>query len=320
MSDISTLAGIIQGEASQPADQFGVASVIANRAAINHGGYGTSAIAQATAPNQFSGYNPNPSPYATTLATALVNGNLSSYGDTGNALFYNAPGYAYAPSGIVTNTYSGSSNIYSDVYNQQPTPAFQLPQANGNTLPAYADSPLHTPDIGAQSESGSSLDSITGATESDLFGTTGSGGIGSDAVAGGSAATDNSPFPSSPLDTPTPESFSGGQVGVNNPSDQIQFNKPVGSPLWISNAADIGQQGSQDVSKAVTGLNQGVQTAEAKGAATATSLTQSWFGAFTDILARGGFIVVGLVILAGAFLFYYMEGKSPVAEIRRAAA
>lgn len=184
---------------------------------------------------------------------------------------------------------------------------------------AYPETPLQTPDIGAQSESGSSLDSITGANESDLFGTTGSGGIGSDAVAGGTAsASDNSPFPSSPLDTPTPESFSGGQTGNYNPSDQIQFNQLGGQPLTITNAADIGQQGSQDVSKAVSGLNQGVQTAEAKGAATATSLTQSWFGAFTDILARGGFIVVGLVILAGAFSFYYMEGKNPVAVVKNA--
>src|SRR5208283_4596980 len=108
MSYVSALAQIIQGEASNPADQFGVAATIQNRASINYGGYGTDAYSQATAPSQFSAW-PNalqqPSQNATNLANALVNGTLSDYGNTGNALYYNAPGYnsAYA---------SGTGNSY----------------------------------------------------------------------------------------------------------------------------------------------------------------------------------------------------------------
>ena len=135
MSNISTLAGIIQGEAATPEDQFGVASTIYNRASAGTFPGGSDPLGVATAPGQFSAY-PNamqtPSANATALATSLVNGDLPSLGSTGNATYYNAAGFAY-PS-LSTNSYGPSSNAYSDIFGQSPSSNFQLPQLGGSGL------------------------------------------------------------------------------------------------------------------------------------------------------------------------------------------
>ncbi len=56
MAQPTELASIIAGEASGIAPQQAVFNVIMNRAAVNFGGHGTTWIAQATAPEQFSAY------------------------------------------------------------------------------------------------------------------------------------------------------------------------------------------------------------------------------------------------------------------------
>ena len=136
MSALSTLAGIIQGEASNPADQYGVASTIYNRVQAGFPGSSQGAFGVATARAQFSAY-PNrlgvPSPYATSLAQDLLAGNppgtsTGTYGTTGNALYYNAPGYNPAYASGVGNQYGPGTNQYSDVFNQPPSQNFQLPQ------------------------------------------------------------------------------------------------------------------------------------------------------------------------------------------------
>ena len=103
------------------------------------------------------------------------------------------------------------------------------------------------------------------------------------------------------------EIFTGGQSGTSSPSDQVQFNTAAGSPLFVTDAASIGQVGAQDVSKSVAGLSSGIQTAEAKAAATGTSWLNSIFDSETRILTQVGFIAAGLVVLLGAFVFFYAE-------------
>jgi spore germination cell wall hydrolase CwlJ-like protein len=105
MASVYTLAQIIAGEAQSgnDADSFGVASTIYNRTQNPaFADYGSDAISQATASGQFSAY-PNalgvPTAYQLQLAQAAQNGTLSQYGDTGNATYYNAPGYAYQNNG-----------------------------------------------------------------------------------------------------------------------------------------------------------------------------------------------------------------------------
>lgn len=137
MSQISVLAGIIQGEAGNPSDQFGVASTFLNRAQAGNFPGGSSPFAVATAAGQYAAY-PNgllpPTPYATSLATDLVNGgNLSSFGNTGNATYYNAPGYNANYASGIGNSYGPGTNQYSDVFNSAPSSNFQMPQPNGSS-------------------------------------------------------------------------------------------------------------------------------------------------------------------------------------------
>jgi len=56
MAQPTLLASIIAGESSLLAGQQAVLNVIMNRAATNYGNHGTTWIAQATAPQQFSAY------------------------------------------------------------------------------------------------------------------------------------------------------------------------------------------------------------------------------------------------------------------------
>jgi hypothetical protein len=140
---MSLLAQIIAGEAQHgsDADSFGVASTISNRLnSPSFSQYGSTALSQATAGGQFSAY-PNglgtPTVYQQSLADALEQNNLSAFGNTGNATYYNAPGYAYSNNG--SNAYGSGSNVYSNVFGKQPTSAFQLPQMNGSTAAAAAN-------------------------------------------------------------------------------------------------------------------------------------------------------------------------------------
>lgn len=162
-SDPTTLlAQIIQGEARTPADQFGVASTIYNRSiglpdangtpfSSAFGGGSYDPVAAATANNQFSAY-PNalqtPNANSMALAQALQNGSFPELGNTGNALYYNAAGYAY-PS-LSNNSFSPSSNAYSDLYGQPPSSNFQLPAQGAAKPSVVSNGPLE--DLGSPSE------------------------------------------------------------------------------------------------------------------------------------------------------------------------
>lgn len=141
MTPVQIIAGIIQGEASNPSDQYGVASTIYNRNAGVGGfsgfGAGQGALAVATARGQYSAYGlgtyakVTPSPYATQLATNLVNGEPPGSASTGNALYYNAPGFNAAYASGVGNDFGPGTNQYSDRFNQPPSQNFQLPGGGG---------------------------------------------------------------------------------------------------------------------------------------------------------------------------------------------
>ena len=145
------LASVIQGEASTPAGQFAVASVMYNRMTTPgpYLGGGSNDITQVVTPTQFNGYNPNPSANAQSLANDLWSGNAPQGGSTGNATFFAAPAASNAswanPSttsgqglfGYGTNNIGG--NYYSDTQGP-PTAAFQAPQYGTSGLnDAYSD-------------------------------------------------------------------------------------------------------------------------------------------------------------------------------------
>lgn len=167
---VGTVAQTIQGEAGDdPAAQFAVASVIANRVAA--GGFGgASASSVVNAPNQFTaGSGVTPGANATALAQAIEQGNLSQYGSTGNALYFQTAG-----SGLPVDTASGANiggNVFSDAYGA-PTAQFQAPSLSDNfknfTTPGNVPGTFTT-EQGNPGQPGSNVPTTESSTTPDGF-------------------------------------------------------------------------------------------------------------------------------------------------------
>lgn len=342
MTPVQTLSALIAGEAAHgnAADQFGVASVIANRAGSNYQGLGD-VFGQAFNHSQFQAYPGalgTPTPYTDQLAEALASGNLSSMGNTGNALFYNAPNYNPAYAAGVGNNFGPGSNQYSDVFNQTPTSNLVMPQASDNTAVAVNGAVASEGESGdwvginntGEQPDGSMFDVNSGfgslsssdanslgipALEQATPGTMGSASTDTSAANplgfGTSGATDTAPVTANVTTgaipglnaSPAPPSSTAAQgSGQDTTGGQpIQNN--------ISDATSIGQTGLNAVSKSVNQAGSDIQGAEGNLAAAGTSWLGSLFGAGTNVLVRGGFIFLGLVVLLGAFLFFYVDSQ-----------
>lgn len=149
-----TLASIIQGEAGGEgqAGMQAVASVIQNRASQNFSGYGTSAISQALANNQFQGQS-TPSQSALDIAAQLQNGTLAD--NTGGATYYANP--AASTASWATNLNSSNSLQIGNHFftnNTNGTPFMpdasanqpSLDDANSSGAPPLTIHPGNTPD------------------------------------------------------------------------------------------------------------------------------------------------------------------------------
>jgi len=334
---IAQLSALIAGEARSPADQFGVAATIQNRVSSNYMGLG-GVFGQAFNHNQFEAY-PNklgvPTPYTDQLAAALSNGTLSNYGDTGNALFYNAPGYNSAYASGTGNSFGAGSNQYSDVYNRPPSSNFILPQA------------------GATPSNSNMFDGNSGLMNgSDAFG---SGGAGASSIGDGSFVSDNNPFGDTFGGTQSPESLggpakpvAGGDTGIPGISSQGTgtFNDMTASPsqtsdnpiqptakagsgasagtapqgkdkgndsgakLDVTNAPAIGSDAANTLSQALGGVTQGAASDTKSLEGTGTGWLNSIFSGATSLLVRGGLIMAGLFLLLGAFVFFYADSQA----------
>lgn len=145
ITSVQGLANVIQGEAlgGSSADAFGVASTIQNR--LNNGGWG-STIAQVVTPSQFNGYaTAAPGSPAYTYAQAIFDGNLSSYGNTGNATYYTASNFSTNPSApnYVNPSMQGvasSGNVLTPGGNSYATGSATGPSTNGVILPSLGGS------------------------------------------------------------------------------------------------------------------------------------------------------------------------------------
>jgi hypothetical protein len=83
-----------------------------------------------------------------------------------------------------------------------------------------------------------------------------------------------------------------------------------GQPVDITDAPNVGTSAANTVSKALGGVSSGIQQAEGNAAAAGTSWLGSIFSAGTDIFARSAFVILGLLILGGAIVFFAIESKS----------
>lgn len=94
-----------------------------------------------------------------------------------------------------------------------------------------------------------------------------------------------------------------------------------GPPIMITNAQQIGDQAAGTIaqgantaantlSKSVSQAGQDVQSAEGNFAAAGTSWLGSSFSAVTNLFVRSGFVLLGLVLIIGAFVFFYAERQT----------
>jgi hypothetical protein len=346
------LARIIQGEAATPAGQFAVAATMYNRmsplgAGVVVGG-GSNNITEVVTPSQFNGMSSAPpSENAQALANDLWNGQAPQGGTTGNSLFYanpTVPGTAAWAQGLNNGgaNVGGEGNLFSDRQGA-PSANFAAPQYGGVAAAGDGPSDSHAfdPDssmfdqnsnVGASAGGAPAGTSTTGTgTYDDISGTAAGPGSGGDSV---SIAP--------PGQAPVEDDITKFQVaGVNAPGSTAitpDTSKPTkittgqtqgsggGAPLDITNAPEVGTKAANTIAqsagaaadtlgKSVTGAGQAVQSAEGNFAAAGTSWLGSIFSAFTDILVRGGFITLGLVILVGAFVFFYAESKKSDAPV-----
>ena len=150
--------------------------------------------------------------------------------------------------------------------------------------------------IGAGSAEGNS--GIAAASEADPLG----GGSLSSAGSASPSSDFSSQYQVAGVNAP----ITSGDSTAAAPSGQSLQVTP-GTPLYITDPSQIGQNAANTISSATTQLGSDIQSSEGQAAAAGTS----WVGSLESYVQggfiRGGFILLGLVVLMGAFLFFYME-------------
>jgi hypothetical protein len=97
-----------------------------------------------------------------------------------------------------------------------------------------------------------------------------------------------------------------GEVGANAPQGNAPSSQS-GTPIYETNAPQVGVDAANITAKATSQLGRDVQHSEGALAAAGTSWLGSIFAAGTSLFVRSGFVALGLVLLIGAFVFFYAE-------------
>lgn len=310
---MTLLAQIIAGEAQggNNSDSYGVAATIYNRTQGVSGytgfGYGLSPTAAAANHNQFEAY-PNrlgtPSAYQQSLADSLENGTFPSMGNPGNATFYNAPNTNPNYAAGVGNNYGSGSNQYSNRFNATPGNDFVLPQAGATNPNTSTSTPSNT---GGLPSEGDGLTHPDGANPN--------GGDSVTMAPNANDPTDITNIPvqgvNAPLDNPiTPNAPKGSGSSSSNAPQSGATDGGGGTPIQITDPTKIAAQAGDTVSKALGGVTTGIASDTQSIEATGGSWLSSIFAGGTSLLVRGGLILVGLFLLLGAFVFFYVDSKT----------
>jgi hypothetical protein len=298
VTSASDLANVIGGEAATPAGQFAVAATIQNR--LESPGF-PDGIANVVTPSNFNGYTTNPSASAQTFANAIVNGNLSDFGETGNATFFSAAQSPYYAQGTASQITAGGTNIggnlFSDVFGA-PTSEFQPPVFGGTSVAPASDADIFGSDV-ATGEDILGEDDGPGESDamSEIYGsgdslTMGSGAA-SDVYSGDYTSTYTDPNTAFATSTATPGfSAIGVPGGANAPASGATSasgatNSGSGTPIDVTDVTSAGSIAGNAVGTGLNSLGTSVKSAEASAAATGTGWLSSIFGASTDIFVRG---------------------------------
>jgi hypothetical protein len=104
--------------------------------------------------------------------------------------------------------------------------------------------------------------------------------------------------------------------GVSSPSVGTPATAPSGTnPSGSGSPVDITSDqpeinAANTIAKAATGIGTSISNSEGNLAGAGTSWLGSIFSAGTSVLVRTSFVAAGLVILLGAFLFFYIDSKA----------
>jgi len=279
-------------------------------------GGGSGNIAAVVTPSQFNGFSADISPSAQGFANDLWSGNAPQGGSTGNATFFAAPvqgNAAWAAPG--SPLYQSGTNIGGNFYSDQlgaPSGNFIAP-AYGSAVGADAGSAIAADpyDFSSLSSAGPSTYGdisgfqVAGVTADDSSGIASQNDALSHSTLGtsqGSAAV-AAPQGLGPTDYPALNS----QTSVT--SNDQQFNQPDPNKVQVTDIASSGLVGQEKVATATTGAGSAVQSGlNTAGQDVLTSEQQAVSG-LGDLFARGSLVGIGLLLLAGAFVFYYMQQK-----------
>jgi hypothetical protein len=311
-----SLAETIQGEAgSDPAAQFAVASTIFNRQQAGTFPGGSSLSAIVNAPLQFVGYNPSPNANAQSLATALQNGTLSSYGNVGNAVNFQS-GATAANNGFTNGGANIGGNYFSDRFGS-PTSNFQAPVYGGSAggTGTIQNSDFIDPDYdyGSAGTSGASSGASMGDTYS-LFGnpstasdassgynalSPGSTGLGSGSgLFGGSAATaggsDNVTYDTSGFNPDTTD-WNVFDDGTSSAASSASSASSAASAAGGGAPVDITDLPGAD--KAISGAGQAVQTGANTIGQNVETSAGGIVGTATSIFNKGQSYISGAVVI-----------------------
>jgi hypothetical protein len=111
-----------------------------------------------------------------------------------------------------------------------------------------------------------------------------------------------------PTDAQTP--ITAGSADTQLHETYISKAKP--SPLDLVDASYIAEKAGENIQSGIQTVGKNIGQAEANLGQTVASTTQTGVTAGTSLLVRSGFILAGIAILVGAFLFYYMEKRDGI--------
>jgi hypothetical protein len=280
-----TVAQTIQGEAgSNPANQFAVAATIYNR--MQAGGYGSSAFDIVNRPQQFVG-TATPNASAQRFATAIENGTLPQYGDTGNAVNFQS-GPTAARNGFTQGGQNIGGNWFSDRFGS-PTNNFSPPVYNDGSTGRLADG---TPDSSSGIPAGpGSYTNPENLPRITVTPTPQNAATGGKTDAGGSAVPQE--------DAGKDQSAAGGAGGGSGMQVAVGLQQSMAQQItsWIKNIEDTFGGG---LTKALTAG----QTAVA-----------NWFGGVGNWFIRGMLIVLGIILIGvGLVVLMWDHGGKEMTE------
>jgi hypothetical protein len=330
-SDVTTLAGILQGESSTADGQQAVASVMANR--LSTGGFLTNSnyggiLGIALGQNQFQGQVTNPNSQSISIAQQALSGTLPD--NTNGALFYGAP--ANGNASWLNNLLSSGTGlkIGGNTFSDQQGPASAAYQAGiaggstgGSTL---TDADIVDPNFDYPGEEGPSTVGASAGDQFSLFSTpstptgatsgfnslsAGSSGLGGgSSLFGDAGGTGDSVTVASGGSVPTPtdaeidDAFGGSNPAVSSGAGSaagaaagaggiaVNLTDESGLPSSITSAGNAAKAGATQAGSDITGASSGI-----------TGTSASIFNNF-QTYASGALIVVALVLAGLIFVAF----------------